>query len=62
MEQYNSDEIENIIPSKQLEIWNMHHEDKESIIKKKGQGLAIIASNFLCACYDPLCLTEADAI
>ncbi|CAG8733466.1 3764_t:CDS:1, partial [Racocetra fulgida] len=57
-EQYNSNEIENVIPPEWLEIWNMHDvlvthnkayfytnndnsffwiEDKESIIKKKGQ-------------------------
>ncbi|CAG8513564.1 18471_t:CDS:2, partial [Racocetra persica] len=69
MEQYDGDEMENVIPPEQLEIWDMHHvlvtydevyfyanddnlsfwvEDKESIIKKKGQGLAIIVSDFLC--------------
>ncbi|CAG8616986.1 16706_t:CDS:2, partial [Cetraspora pellucida] len=36
-------------------------EDKESIIKKKGQGSTIMVSDFLCPCHGPLCLTEADA-
>ncbi|CAG8625417.1 25176_t:CDS:2, partial [Gigaspora rosea] len=83
MEQYDGDEMENVIPPERLEIWDTCHvlvtydkayfyandnnsfvwvEDKESIIKKKGQGLAIMASDFLCACHGPLHLTEADAI
>ncbi|CAG8756897.1 229_t:CDS:2, partial [Gigaspora rosea] len=65
MEQYNGDEMENVIPSEQLEIWDICHilvEDKEPIIKKKGQGSAIMASDFLCTCYGPLCLIEANAI
>ncbi|KAF0556083.1 hypothetical protein F8M41_016288 [Gigaspora margarita] len=83
MEQYDGDEMENVIPPERLEIWDTRHvlvthdeayfyanddnsfvwvEDKESIIKKKGQGSAIMASNFLCACHGPLHLTEADAI
>ncbi|CAG8779070.1 43412_t:CDS:2 [Gigaspora margarita] len=83
MEQYDSDEMENVIPPERLEIWDTHHvlvthdevyfyanddnsfvwvEDKESIIKKKGQGSAIMASNFLCPCHGPLCLTEANTI
>ncbi|CAG8806893.1 3549_t:CDS:2, partial [Gigaspora margarita] len=37
-------------------------EDKESIIKKKGQGSAIMASDFLCPCHGPLHLTKANAI
>ncbi|CAG8778416.1 3058_t:CDS:10 [Gigaspora margarita] len=64
MEQYNGDEMENVIPPERLKIWDMRHvlvthnevyfyanddnssfwiEDKESIIKKKGQGSAIMA-------------------
>ncbi|CAG8459328.1 19435_t:CDS:2, partial [Racocetra persica] len=70
IEQYDGNKMENVIPPEQLEIWDMRHvlvthdeiEDKESIIKKKGQGLAIMVSVFLCACYSPLHLTEADAI
>ncbi|CAG8484505.1 30080_t:CDS:2 [Gigaspora margarita] len=83
MEQYDSDEMENVIPLEQLEIWDMCHvlvthdeayfytnddnlfiwvEDKESIIKKKGQESAIMASDFLCAYHGPLHLTEADTI
>ncbi|CAG8757450.1 5274_t:CDS:1, partial [Cetraspora pellucida] len=82
MEQYDGDEMENVIPPEQLEIWDMCHilvthdevyfyanddnssfwvEDNESIIKKKGQGSSIMISDFLCACHDPLRLTEADA-
>ncbi|CAG8808882.1 15560_t:CDS:2, partial [Racocetra fulgida] len=62
MEQYDGDEMENIIPPERLEIWDMRHvlvthdevyfyanddnlsfwvEDKESIIKKKGQGMTM---------------------
>ncbi|CAG8850417.1 38721_t:CDS:1, partial [Gigaspora margarita] len=37
-------------------------EDKESIIKKKGQGSAIMASDFLCLCHGPLRFTEPNAI
>ncbi|CAG8844302.1 39365_t:CDS:2, partial [Gigaspora margarita] len=71
MEQYDRDEMENVIPPERLEIWDMRHvlvthdevyfyandnnssfwvENKESIIKKKGQGLAIMVSDFMCAC------------
>ncbi|CAG8753191.1 4912_t:CDS:10 [Cetraspora pellucida] len=63
MKQYNGDEMEIVIPPKQLEIWDTHHvlvthdeayfyanddnssfwvEDKESIIKKKGQESTIM--------------------
>ncbi|CAG8607093.1 19520_t:CDS:2 [Gigaspora margarita] len=35
--------------------------DNESFIKKKDQEFAIMVSNFMCACYGPKCLTEADA-
>ncbi|CAG8782498.1 17946_t:CDS:2, partial [Dentiscutata erythropus] len=74
-EQYDGDEMKNAIPPEWLKIWDMRHvlvthdevylsfwvEDEESIIKKKGQGLAIMVSDFLCAYYGPLRLTEADA-
>ncbi|CAG8774917.1 22698_t:CDS:2, partial [Gigaspora rosea] len=82
IEQYEGDDMENVIPPERLEIWDTRHvlvthdevyfyanddnssfwvEDEESIIKKKGQRLAIIVSDFLCACHGPLRLTEADA-
>ncbi|CAG8556888.1 3825_t:CDS:2 [Gigaspora rosea] len=49
IEQYDSDEIENVIPS-------------ERLIYGICQGSAIMVSNFLCACYGPLHLIEDNAI
>ncbi|CAG8474592.1 12344_t:CDS:2, partial [Gigaspora rosea] len=66
MEQFDDDDMENVIPPERLEIWDMRHvlvtydevyfyandnnssfwvENEESIIKKKGQGSAIMADD-----------------
>ncbi|CAG8814798.1 15217_t:CDS:2 [Gigaspora margarita] len=58
IEDYSGDEMEIIILSEQQDSRHMYN---KSFIKKKGQGSAIIVSDFICACHGPLHLTEANA-